>query len=44
VAAGGLAAGEVNHVPEEPADRSTQDMQNTELGRCVVRHLSFTFC
>jgi hypothetical protein len=44
VAAGGLAAGEVDHVPEEPADRSPQDMQNTEPARCAVRHLSFTLC
>jgi hypothetical protein len=34
-----LAAREVDHMAEEPADRRAQDMQDIEAAVCSVRHV-----
>jgi len=37
-----LAAREVEHMAEQPADRRPQDMQDIEAALCLVRHVEFT--
>jgi hypothetical protein len=44
VAARGLDARKVDHMPEQTSDRRAQDVQDVETAACSVRHLTFTLC